>query len=60
MAQCALCPEGETNEGGVLQLKALLSEALGVADALRLPPQIGARIQEVLDLVDECVPTGNT
>lgn len=39
-------------EEGREQLLQLLSEALGIADALELPPEIGARIQEVIDLAD--------
>lgn len=39
-------------EEGKEQLLQLLNEALGLADALALPPEIGARIQEVIDLAD--------
>lgn len=30
----------------------LLDEALALADLLSLPPEIGARLQEVIDLTD--------
>lgn len=33
---------------------ALLSDALALIDALALPPEIGARLQEVIDAVAEC------
>lgn len=37
---------------GSQRFRELLSEALKLADALELPPEIGARLQEVIDLVD--------
>jgi hypothetical protein len=42
---------GKVDEGRE-QLRQLLNEALGLADALALPPEVGARIQEVIDLAD--------
>ena len=30
----------------------MLSEALTLADALALPPEVGARLQEVIDMVE--------
>ena len=37
------------------QLKAHLVAALDIADELAIPPEIGARLQEVIDLVEACV-----
>jgi hypothetical protein len=34
------------------QLRQLLNQALGLADHLELPPEIGARLQEVVDMVE--------
>jgi hypothetical protein len=34
------------------QFRQLLNEALNLADALSLPAEIGARLQEVIDLTD--------
>jgi len=55
MAEDAMSPDSETHYEGVQQLKAHIGEALQLADSLSLPPEVGARIQEVLDLIDECI-----
>ena len=34
------------------RLHSMLSEALTLADALALPPEVGARLQEVIDMVE--------
>lgn len=39
-------------EEGRERLLQLLKDALSLADSLELPPEIGARIQEVIDLAD--------
>ena len=39
---------------GKAQLVRLLSEALELADSLALPHEIGARLQETIDLVGSC------
>lgn len=41
------------------QLLRLLDEALSLADALTLPPEIGARIQEVIDLAGSAEDPGD-
>jgi hypothetical protein len=41
------------------QLLRLLNEALNLADALTFPPEIGARIQEVIDLAGYCRDPGD-
>ena len=43
--------QAEGAENGVQRLNALLSDSLALADALALPPEIGARLQEVVDAV---------
>lgn len=52
MSQPTIHAQVEKVEGGKEQLLQLLNEALALADALALPPEIGARIQEVIDLAD--------
>lgn len=52
MSQPTIYAQAEKAEEGKEQLLQLLNEALGLADALALPPEIGARIQEVIDLAD--------
>ena len=37
------------------QLKRHLAVALDIVDEIKLPPEIGARLQEVIDLVETCV-----
>jgi hypothetical protein len=54
MSQPTIYAQSEKVEGGREQLVQLLNEALNLADALELPPEIGARIQEVIDLADGC------
>lgn len=50
MSQPTIHAQAGRAEEGKEQLLQLLNEALGIADALALPPEIGARIQEVIDL----------
>ena len=50
MSQPTVSPLTENVAEGREQLLRLLNEALGLADTLALPPEIGARIQEVIDL----------
>ena len=52
MSQPTIHAQTENSGEGKEQLLQLLNEALAVADALALPPEIGARIQEVIDLAD--------
>jgi hypothetical protein len=52
MSQPTIHAQAGKVEEGREQLLQLLNEALGLADALALPPEIGARIQEVIDLAD--------
>ena len=52
MSQPTIHAQAGKIEEGREQLLQLLNEALGVADDLALPPEIGARIQEVIDLAD--------
>ena len=44
--------QAEGAENGVQRLNALLSDSLALLDALELPPEIGARLQEVIDAVE--------
>lgn len=53
MAHDAVSHEGEDVRQGVIELKAHVSEALKLADRLSMPPELGARLQELLDLVDD-------
>ena len=41
------------NEPSLRRARALLLEALEIVDALRLSPEIGARLQHVIDSLDE-------
>jgi hypothetical protein len=52
MSQPTISLQAEKVAEGREQLLQLLNDALGLADALELPPEIGARIQEVIDLAD--------
>jgi hypothetical protein len=52
MSQPTVYAQAGKIEEGREQLLQLLNEALGLADALALPPEIGARIQEVIDIAD--------
>jgi hypothetical protein len=54
MSQSTVSPLTENVVDGKEQLLRLLNEALGLADTLSLPPEIGARIQEVIDLACGC------
>lgn len=55
MSQRVPCPQssdvGETKR----QLQELLTQALNLADLSGVPPEIGARIQEVIDLTEACL-----
>ena len=42
-------PENQTVE----RMLALLADALQTADALKLPPEIGAKLQEVITAIEE-------
>jgi hypothetical protein len=48
------CPEEPDSYADIEELMKLLSEALGLADRMELPPEIGARLQEVIDLAENC------
>ena len=57
MSQPTIHAQVEKAGEGKEQLLQLLGDALALADALALPPEIGARIQEVIDLADgRCHP----
>lgn len=58
MAQHASPPVVEANGAGVLRLRNHLFEALELADSLALPPEVGARIQEILDLIEDRIASG--
>ena len=53
MSQRVNCPQSPDPEEGRHYLQQLLNEALGLVDDLGLSPEIGARLQEVIDLVEE-------
>jgi len=52
MSQPTIYAQAGKLEEGREQLLQLLNDALSLADTLVLPPEIGARIQEVIDLAD--------
>lgn len=52
MSQRVHCPQSPDAEEGRHHLQQLLNEALGLVDNLGLSPEIGARLQEVIDLVE--------
>lgn len=59
MSQRVERPQSPDVEEGKIQLQEHLAQALSLADALALPPEVGARIQEVIDLFETCTnPTG--
>jgi hypothetical protein len=58
MTQRVLTPLSAEVGEGTKQLHRLLKDALDLVDQLRLPPQIGARLQEVIDLAAGCFETG--
>jgi hypothetical protein len=41
------------------QLHQLLIDALNLVDALALPPEVGARLQEAIDLAERHLDTGD-
>lgn len=55
MSQCSVCPEGPDSDGGKQELIRLLAGALNLADSLAMPAEIGARLQEVIDLAGGCL-----
>jgi hypothetical protein len=52
MSQRVVSPETPDVIESKQQFRQLLNEALNLADALSLPAEIGARLQEVIDLTD--------
>jgi hypothetical protein len=52
MSQRVVNPETPDVAESKQQFRQLLNEALDLADALSLPAEIGARLQEVIDLTD--------
>ncbi|HSR00761.1 MAG TPA: hypothetical protein VLM36_12710 [Sphingomicrobium sp.] len=55
MSQHGNCWQSPAAGEGKQQLQQLLTEALDLADRLVLPAEIGARIQEVIDLAEHCL-----
>lgn len=60
MSHRVACPQTPKVGEGQQQFRRLLNEALNLADALALPPEIGARLQEVIDLCDETLDSGES
>ena len=52
--------QAEGDENGVQRLNALLSDSLALVDRLALPPEIGARLQEIIDAVASCADADAT
>lgn len=50
MSGSAQCRRVSDNCEAQARLLRLLDEALGLVDSLAIPPEIGARLQEVVDL----------
>ena len=44
--------DGSSDDRGAQRALALLSEALGILDAHEYPPEIGARLQEVISALE--------
>lgn len=59
MSQPTISSQMPDIDEGREQLLRLLNEALNLADALTFPPEIGARIQEVIDLTGYCRDPGD-
>lgn len=55
MSNTESCPEEPDSHVHIEDLTRLLSEALRLADQMELPPEIGARLQEVIDLAESCM-----
>lgn len=52
MSQRVTCPHASNEHKTKVRLKHLLEEALSIVDALALPAEVGARLQEVIDLAE--------
>lgn len=46
-------PSTSSGEPSLARARALLAEALEMLDELRVPPELGARLQYVIDCLDE-------
>jgi hypothetical protein len=55
MAHRETCSEDLDAHAATEEFKRLLNEALELADRMELPPEIGARLQEVIDLAQTCL-----
>jgi hypothetical protein len=55
MSQRVPCPQLPDAGEGKQELQRILNDALNLADSLDFPPEIGARIQEVIDLTETCL-----
>ena len=55
MSQGVPYPEAPDVELSIELFHRRLCEALNLADELTLPPEIGARLQEVIDLTEGCL-----
>ena len=53
MSQCTAGTRSPDFSDGKHRLQQLLSDALALLDSMELPAEIGARLQEVIDLVDD-------
>jgi hypothetical protein len=59
MSHRETCSEEPIVDAAKDEFRQLLNEALALADRTGLPPEIGARLQEVIDLVEGCGDAGS-
>ena len=50
-------PNGVSEDQSIERLRELLSEALGIVDDLKLSPDIGARLDEILRALEDPADT---
>ena len=58
MSQCSGQTETPDGDESTAQLQQLLNDALQLADTLGTPMEIGARLQEVIDMVEDYLGDG--
>ena len=58
MSSTAHGPQAASACDSKQHLRRLLSEALEIVDSLALPPEVGARLQEVIDMTSICTGDG--
>jgi hypothetical protein len=60
MSHPSACPQSPRNGDEKQRFLCLLNQALNMADSLALPPEVGARLQEVIDLTKISIGRDNS